>query len=160
MGSLSGKGYSDVLLLVAALVIFGGILLLHGRELNAFAVGEDNAKSVGVNVRRVKLTVLICVSALVGAAVSVGGTIAFIGLVTPHMTRMVVGPNHRRLMPACFFSGGIFLMLCDLAARTVLSPRELPIGVVSSLIGAVLFVYIFFNSRGGVKKIRLGRRKS
>ncbi|MDR0917593.1 MAG: iron ABC transporter permease [Oscillospiraceae bacterium] len=149
MGSMSGKRYSDVLLLLVSLLIFGGILLAHGRELNAFAVGEDNARSVGVNVRRVKLTVLICVSALVGVAVSVGGTIAFVGLVTPHMTRMVVGPNHRKLMPASCVAGAAFLMLSDLASRTVLSPRELPIGVVTSLVGAVLFVYIFYKSRKG-----------
>jgi iron complex transport system permease protein len=149
MGSLSGVRYADVLLLLGALVVFGGALLLRARELNAFAIGEDNARAVGVNVRRVKLTILICVSALIGIAVSVGGTIAFVGLVAPHMIRMITGPNHRRLMPATLFGGASFLMVCDLISRVLLRPLELPIGVVTSFIGAILFVYIFYASRTG-----------
>jgi iron complex transport system permease protein len=147
MGSLSGKGRGDVLLMLFAFAVFGGVLFSLSRELNAFAVGEDNARAVGVNVRRVKLAVLICVSALIGISVSVAGTVAFVGLVTPHMVRMVTGPNHRRLMPASAIAGASFLMLCDLISRTVLNPRELPIGVVTSLIGAVVFIYIFYAAR-------------
>jgi iron complex transport system permease protein len=147
LGSLSGSTYQYVLMLTAVLAAFGGILLALGRELDAFAIGEDNARHIGVNVKRVKLLVLICVAALIGACVSVGGTIAFVGLVTPHMVRMLTGPSHRRLMPASLFGGAVFLMVSDLVARTILSPRELPIGVVTSLVGAVLFVRIFFMSR-------------
>ena len=80
---------------------------------------------------------------------SVSGTIGFVGLVTPHIMRLVFGPNHRRLLPATIYGGAIFLMLSDLAARTILSPRELPIGVVTSLIGSVVFIYIFFSARRG-----------
>lgn len=149
MGSLSGKSYTDVLILLVALLAGAPVLLCLGRELNAFSIGEDNARSVGVNVRRVKLTVLIAVSALIGVCVSVGGTIGFVGLVIPHMTRMLTGPNHRRLLPACLFFGAIFLMLTDLLSRTILSPLELPIGVVTSLIGSVTFVYIFWRTRRG-----------
>jgi iron complex transport system permease protein len=147
LGSLSGSTYQHVAMLTAVLAVFGTILLALRRELNAFAIGEDNARHIGVNVKRVKLLVLICVSALIGACVSIGGTIAFVGLVTPHMVRMLTGPSHSRLMPASLFSGAVFLMASDLVARTVLSPRELPIGVVTSLVGAVLFVRIFFISR-------------
>ena len=149
MGSLSGKSYVHVLVLLGALAVFGGVLFGCARELNAFAVGEDNARHIGVNVRRVKLTVMIAVSALIGVCVSVGGTIGFVGLVTPHMVRLLVGPNHRRLLPASAFGGAIFLMLCDLLARTLFDPRELPVGVVTSLIGAVLFVVIFVRTRRG-----------
>ena len=147
MGSLAGSSYPNALVLLAALVICGGVILVHARELNAFAIGEDNARSVGVNVRRVRLTVLIAVSALTGVCVSIGGSIAFVGLVTPHVVRMVTGPNHRRLLPASLFGGAIFLMLCDLTARVLLNPVQLPIGVVTSLIGAVVFVVIFWRSR-------------
>ena len=101
MGSLQGKNYTDAAVLGGALVLFGGVILLHARELNAFAVGEDNARHIGVNVRRVRLTLLIAVSGLIGVCVSIGGTIGFVGLVTPHMVRMIAGPNHRRLLPAC-----------------------------------------------------------
>ncbi len=149
MGSLQGGGYRNAAILAGALLLFGGAILLHCRELNAFAVGEDNARTIGVDVRRVKLRVLICVSVLIGVSVSVSGTIGFVGLVTPHIMRLVFGPNHRRLLPATIYGGAIFLMLSDLAARTILSPRELPIGVVTSLIGSVVFIYIFFSARRG-----------
>lgn len=149
MGSLQGGGYRNAAMLAAALLIFGGAILFHCRELNAFAVGEDNARTIGVNVRGVKLRVLVCVSVLIGVSVSVSGTIGFVGLVTPHIMRLIFGPNHRRLLPASLYGGAAFLMLSDLAARTILSPRELPIGVVTSLIGSVVFIYIFFSARRG-----------
>ena len=151
MGSLAGRGYVHVLVLLGALVVFGGVLFGCARELNAFAVGEDNARHIGVNVRRVKLTVMIAVSALIGVCVSVGGTIGFVGLVTPHMVRLITGPNHRRLLPASAFGGAIFLMLCDLLARTLFDPRELPVGVVTSFIGSILFVVIFIRTRRSEK---------
>ena len=147
MGSLSGSGFSDALALTIALAVCGGVIVSRARELNAFAVGEDNARHIGVNVERVKLVIMITVSALIGVCVSIGGTIGFVGLVTPHMIRMISGPNHKRLLPACVFGGASFLMLADLAARIVLNPLELPIGVVTSFIGALLFIYIFYTSR-------------
>ena len=146
MGSFQGSTYGNAALLAAALAVCGTILCLHARELNAFAIGEDNARNIGVNVRRAKLTVLVAVSVLIGVCVSVGGTIGFVGLVTPHMVRMLSGPNHKRLLPASMLSGATFLLLADLAARTVLRPRELPIGVVTSLIGAVVFIFIFYQT--------------
>jgi iron complex transport system permease protein len=148
LGSLSGSTYQHVAMLAVVLALFGGALLSLRRELNAFALGEENARHIGVDVRHVKLLVLVCVSALIGTCVSVSGPIAFVGLVTPHMARLLTGPNHSRLIPASLFGGAVFLMLSDLVARTVLSPRELPIGVVTSLVGAVLFVRIFFATRG------------
>ena len=117
---------------------------------SAFAIGEENARHVGIDVKRVRVTLLIAVSALIGVCVSIGGTIAFVGLVIPHMTRMITGPNHRRLLPACVFLGAIFLMLADLVSRVMLRPLELPIGVVTSIIGSVTFVYIFYST----KKVR------
>ncbi len=147
MGSLSGSNMAQAKILGAALALCGGILLGCARELNAFAIGEDNARHVGVNVKRVKLTVLIMVSVLIGVCVSIGGTISFVGLVTPHMTRMMVGPNHKRLLPASLFSGAVFLLLADLTARTIISPMELSIGVVTSMVGAAAFVAIFYRTR-------------
>lgn len=149
LGSLAGSDMTQAGLLAAALLLFGGVLLAQSRELNAFALGEENAQHVGVNVRGVKLRVLICVSALIGVCVSIGGGIGFVGLLTPHMARMLAGPNHRRLLPASLFMGSMFLLLADLVARTLLSPIELPIGVVTSLAGSVVFVIIFYRSRKG-----------
>lgn len=148
MGSLSGSGYRDALFLTGALALFGTAILRYANELNAFALGEDNARSIGVDVRIVKRAVLISVSALIGICVSIGGTIGFVGLVIPHMMRMLTGPDHRRLLPASMFAGGCFLMLADLLSRVVLRPLELPIGVITSFVGSIAFVYIFFKARG------------
>ena len=147
MGSLQGSTYTEALMLLSMLVITGTVILSKAEELNAFAIGEDNARSIGIDVRKTRLTILIAVSALIGTCVSIGGSIGFVGLVVPHMTRMIVGPNHKRLLPATLFSGAVFLMLMDLISRTILRPRELPIGAVTSLIGAVLFVFIFAGTR-------------
>lgn len=147
LGSFSGVNYDQAKLLFIALVICGGILIRFASELNAFAISEDNARHIGVNVKRVKLIVLITVSVLIGVCVSISGTISFVGLVMPHIARMLVGPNHKRLLPASLFSGAIFLLLADLTARTILSPIELSIGVVTSLVGAVAFVIIFYRTR-------------
>ena len=147
LGSLQNSSYSSALLLLIAAVLCGAVLMCRADELNAFAVGEDNARNIGVNVRAVKLTVLICVSVLIGVCVSVSGTIGFVGLVTPHILRNITGPNHRRLLPASAFGGAVFLLLADLLARTILSPQELPIGVLTSFTGSIVFVYIFYRSR-------------
>ena len=147
MGSFSGVNGDQAGILGLALLLCGGILIRFSPELNAFAIGEDNARHVGIPVRRVKLIILITVSVLIGVCVSISGTVSFVGLIMPHMARMLVGPNHRRLLPASLFSGAIFLLLADLTARTLLSPIELPIGVVTSLVGAVAFVIIFYQTR-------------
>ena len=147
MGSLSGSTYQNAAVLAGALLICGTVILLHAQILNAFAVGEDNARQIGVDVKRAKLVLLIMVSMLIGVCVSIGGTIGFVGLVTPHMARMLVGPNHKRLLPAAMFGGAVFLMQADLIARILLNPLELPIGVVTSFVGAIVFVVIFYQSR-------------
>lgn len=147
MGSLSGTNFNHACILAIAVLVCGAIILRYARELNAFAIGEDNARHIGVNVKKVKLVILITVSVLIGVCVSISGTIGFVGLVMPHMARMVAGPNHKRLLPSAMFSGAIFLLLADLVARTLLSPIELSIGVVTSLVGAVAFIVIFYRTR-------------
>ena len=147
LGSFSGVNYGQAKLLALALALCGGVILRYSHELNAFAVGEDNARHVGVNVKRVKLVILVTISVLIGVCVSISGTVSFVGLVMPHIARMLVGPNHKRLLPASLFAGAIFLLLADLAARTLFSPIELSIGVVTSLVGAVAFVIIFYRTR-------------
>ena len=147
MGSLQNSSYLNAAIAAVPLAVCGAILFRRADELNAFSVGEDNARNIGVNVRRVKLTVLICISVIIGACVSLSGTIGFVGLVTPHILRGILGPNHRRLLPACTFGGTVFLLLADLICRTVLSPRELPIGIITSFVGAIVFVFIFYKQR-------------
>ena len=147
MGSFSGVNYPQVRVMAIALLLCGGVLIRFSPELNAFAIGEENARHIGVSVKKVKLIILITVSVLIGVCVSIAGTVSFVGLIMPHIARMLVGPNHRRLLPASLFSGAIFLLLADLTARTLLRPVELPIGVVTSIVGAVAFVIIFFRTR-------------
>lgn len=147
MGSLSGAGYEDAAVLLGALLLFGTVLMRRSTELDAFALGEEEARHVGVSVRRVRLMVMVCVSAIIGVCVSIGGSIGFVGLVVPHGVRLLTGPSHRRLLPASLLSGAIFLMLADLLSRTVVSPVELPVGVVTSLVGSVVFVTLFFRRR-------------
>ena len=145
MGSLAGSSYQNALVLFVMLAICGAILTRLAEELNAFAIGEENAMNVGVDVKRVRLVILITVSLLIGTCVSIGGTIGFVGLVTPHIIRLITGPNHKRLLPASMFGGAAFLTCADLVARTVAPPLELPIGVVTSFVGAILFVCIYYK---------------
>lgn len=147
MGSLAGSSYQNALALFFVLLVSGAVILKNAAELNAFAIGEDHARHIGVDTTRVRRRLLVAVSVLIGVTVSLGGTIAFVGLVIPHMTRLLTGPNHRRLLPATLFFGPIFLLLCDLAGRVALRPIELPIGVVTSFVGSIAFVYLFARAR-------------
>ena len=143
MGSLANTNYVNVLTILFAFVACSAVLFCCSSELNAFAIGEENARHIGVNVKKVKLIVLVSVSALIGVCVSVGGTIGFVGLIIPHMVRKLFGPNHKKLLPATVFCGGIFLLYADLISRVLLRPLELPVGVVTSIVGTVVFIFIF-----------------
>lgn len=147
MGNLASASYENALALLCTLILCGGVLLFQARALNAMSMGEEYALHLGVAVRRVKLTVMICVSAMIGMSVAVGGGIGFVGLVTPHMVRLVFGANHRRTLPACLYGGAIFLLLADLVSRTLLAPAVLPVGVVTSIIGAAAFLVIFLRTK-------------
>lgn len=147
LGSLSGNSYFSVLLMFISLVIFGGILIYRSTELDALSLGEENAMNIGVDVKRVKLEILISVSILIGICVSFSGTIGFVGLVVPHILRRIFGPGHRKLLISSIFGGSIFLMLMDLVSRTILSPIEIPVGVITSFIGSIIFIYTFYKMR-------------
>ncbi len=148
MGSFSGRGWPHVRLMLPFFIAGSIVLMCLTWELNAFSLGEEQARYIGVNTKKTKLIILIVVSVLVGISVAVSGTIGFVGLVVPHITRLLTGPDYKKLLPLSMFFGASFLMLTDLLSRTVLSPAELPIGVVTSFIGAVLFIYIFYNQSG------------
>lgn len=145
MGSVAMRGWKYTMMMLPFFLIGVIMLLFNARELNAFAFGESAAMHIGVDVLKRKVMILTGASLLTGAAVSVSGTIGFVGLVVPHMVRLVCGPNHRLLLPLSLLYGGAFLVLTDLLARTIISPRELPIGVITSLIGAPLFALLFFR---------------
>lgn len=147
MGSVSMRGWPYVKM-VWPFILTGVLLVwLNRRELNAMLFGEERAKHLGVNVKRSKWMILIGGAMLTGAAVSVSGTIAFVGLVVPHMTRMLFGTDHRHLLPLSIINGATLLVICDLVSRTIIAPTELPIGIITSFIGAPVFAYIFFKQR-------------
>ncbi|OXS76905.1 ABC transporter permease [Lysinibacillus sp. KCTC 33748] len=149
LGSVSMRGWPYVQMIIPFVIIGSIMLWTQRRELNVLLYGEERAKHLGVNVKRSKYIILVGGSMLTGAAVAVSGTIGFVGLVVPHMTRMVWGSDHRHLLPLSFLNGATLLIICDLIARTIIMPRELPIGVITAFIGAPVFSYIFYKQRRG-----------
>nr|WP_198943468.1 iron chelate uptake ABC transporter family permease subunit [Actinokineospora bangkokensis] len=147
LGSLSGASWSQVGVGAVALVVALVVCLGHGRTLDAFAFGEDAAAALGVRVARTRV-VLLCVTALLTAVlVSSSGAIGFVGLVLPHAARALVGSGHSRLLPAAALAGAVFLVWVDTLARTVLDPQEVPVGVLTSLIGVPAFVLVLYRTR-------------
>jgi iron complex transport system permease protein len=142
MGSLSTQSY--VLVLIAAVYSLAGLawLVRHAQDLNLLATGEESALWLGVDVERTRRAVFMAASLLVGAAVSMSGMIGFVGLIVPHLLRLLLGPDHRLLLPAAFLGGGVFLVWADTLARTVLGPAELPVGVITALAGGPFFIYL------------------
>ncbi len=134
----------DATIYVVTAIVIGGFFLLYlfSRSLNLISLGEEDAMILGVEVGRVKVGVYLTASLITGAVVSVSGPIAYIGLICPHLGRMMFGSDNRILFPAVFVFGAIFTLLADTVARTVLSPAELPVGVITAIIGAPLFIYL------------------
>lgn len=147
LGSVSMRGWTYIGIILPFFILGSVILIMNTRELNAMTFGEDRAKHLGVNVQKRKLTILIAGSILTGAAVAVSGTIGFVGLVIPHFIRQLIGPDHKHLLPLSLIVGGGFLILADLVARTIIAPSELPIGVITAIIGAPAFAFILLQRR-------------
>lgn len=147
MGGLDGADGLRVGLLA---VVASGIVLMLLRQrqaLNALLLGESEARHLGVDVQRLQRTVILCVALGMGVSVAAAGTIAFIGLVVPHMVRMLVGPDHRYVLPLSGFAGAILLVLSDTFARSVIAPTELPVGLVTAFIGAPVFISLLRQRR-------------
>ncbi|TCN22322.1 FecCD family ABC transporter permease [Mesobacillus foraminis] len=147
MGSVSMRGWDYIKIIFPFFLIGALLLLLNGRELNAMSFGEERAQHIGVNVQKRKMLILVAGSILTGGAVAVSGTIGFVGLVIPHLTRLLWGPDHRHLLPLSILTGAGFLILADLLARTIISPTELPIGVITAIVGAPVFAVILMKNR-------------
>ncbi|REK80693.1 iron ABC transporter permease [Rhodococcus erythropolis] len=147
LGSLGGADWLDVALCAAVVAVGLAVCLTHSRALDAFAFGEDAASSLGVNVWRVRVTLLLATALMTAVIVSVAGAIGFVGLVLPHAARALVGSNHRRLLPASALIGSIFLVWVDAVARTAIAPQELPAGVVTALVGVPAFAVILWRRK-------------
>ncbi|MBB4821739.1 iron complex transport system permease protein [Pseudomonas alcaligenes] len=147
LGSLNGASYArlwPLLLITGAVALW---LPRRAKALNALLLGESEARHLGFEVEKLKRELVLCTALGVGAAVAAAGLIGFIGLVVPHLVRLVAGPDHRVLLPASALAGASLLLFADLAARLVLAPAEMPIGIVTALIGAPFFLYLLLRGR-------------
>lgn len=151
LGDVSGVGPRQIVL--ATPLLMGSVVAawMWGRSLDVLLSGEDEAASLGVDVASVRLWVVVWTAILAGAAVAIGGTVGFVGLIVPHALRPFVGSQHRRLIPAAALLGGIFLAACDVLARSLPSRSEIPLGVVTGLIGAPLFMILLLKMRHQVR---------
>jgi iron complex transport system permease protein len=148
MGSFSGRGWPDVEIALVA-VPFMIAPLFFAREMDILLQGEKRALELGVEVERTKRVLLVTAGVLTAIAVSVSGIIGFVGLVVPHIVRLLVGPGHRSLLPVSLLLGASMMGIADLLSRTVIAPNEIPVGVVTTFVGAPLFVYLLRRGRKG-----------
>jgi iron complex transport system permease protein len=147
MGGLREASWTQVLVTLPFVAIGSVMIAFFARDLNLMSIGEDHASSLGVDTQRVVLVLMVATSLTVGAAVSVSGVIGFVGLIIPHMIRLMVGPDHRILMPASILAGASFLMITDALARVVVAPGELPVGIITAILGAPFFLYLLRRRR-------------
>ena len=145
MGGLAVVGYREVLWATPWVILGVGALFVKRRELDQLATGEELAVSRGVDLGRLRWSVVAVVSLIVGALVAVTGPIGFVGLIVPHWVRRGVGHTHARVLPWAFLTGGAFLALCDLLARRILAPADLPVGVLTAIVGGPFFLWLLLR---------------
>ena len=142
MGSLANSSWNDIKMMLPYFVVGIIPIFLYLHDLNIILLGEENAQYLGVDVEKVKIILIICATLITASVVSVSGSIGFIGLIIPHITRLLVGPDHRKLIPFSIIIGGLFMVVCDDLARVLLSPLEIPVGIITSLAGGPYFIYL------------------
>ena len=149
MGGFSYVEWKDVWAVLPLICLGIAAAYSFARDLNILSLGEETAQYLGVEVEKVKKTLLISGSLITAAAVSISGLIGFIGLIIPHITRILIGPDHRILLPASTIVGAMFLVICDAIARVIVSPAELPVGVITALSGGPFFIYLLRKKKEG-----------
>ncbi|MTI68919.1 MAG: iron ABC transporter permease [Firmicutes bacterium] len=147
MGSFNGANWNQIILITIPVLIGLIVILSFSKEMNAFVLGEENAQSLGVNIELMKKTILVISSFLAACAVSVSGIIGFVGLIVPHLFRLIFGSNHKILLPVSVLGGAIFLLICDTLARTILDGIEIPVGIITSIFGGPFFLYLLKRSK-------------
>lgn len=147
LGGLDNRTWSHFLLAVPCVVVGTAVSLAYTRDLDLLLTGDETANSLGVEVEHVKRVLLTSAALLTGTAVAVSGVVGFVGLIVPHMVRLLIGPAHRRLIPASALTGATFLVLADLLARTLLRPEEIRLGIVTAAFGAPFFLYLLLKHR-------------
>jgi iron complex transport system permease protein len=147
LGGLEGRTWDHLALGAPPIAAAAVVVAAHARELDALMLGELGAQSVGIDVPRVRLRLVVASGVLVGAAIAVAGPIGFVGLLVPHVIRLAIGPAHRALLPLSFLGGGVFLVIADVVARTLLVGTEIPVGVVTATVGAPVFLALLVRRR-------------
>lgn len=147
MGGLDNRGWAHVQLALPPIAAGSLVLLAFGRDLNVLVLGDEGARALGVRVERTRLALLASAALIAAVAVSISGTIAFVGLMVPHIMRLLVGPDHRVLLPASALGGAIFLVLADTVARLLIQPAELRVGIVTAFVGAPFFLFLLRRER-------------
>ena len=147
MGSFASASWTDVSVVAPVVAAGIAVVLYFCRDLNLLLAGSETARSLGVEVERVKKILLLATTLMVAFCVATCGVIGFVGLVVPHCLRLIVGPDNRRVVPCAIFAGGLFLLLCDTLSRTLLMPSELPVGSLTALVGAPLFIYLLYRNK-------------
>jgi iron complex transport system permease protein len=151
LGALWNSNWNHVLILAPFFVLAAIVIYAFARDLNLMLLGDESAAHLGSDVNRVKMILLAVSSLLAAAAVSVTGIIGFVGLVIPHIMRLIVGPDHRVLIPASALVGAMFLVLADTFSRMIIQPTEMPVGIITALIGAPFFVYLLMRQKKALK---------
>lgn len=146
MGSLSAIKMTQVEVIYIPILLTLAVFIFFARDLNVLLLGEDSATSMGIDVNLLRKILLFTASVATAFSVSVSGIIGFVGLIVPHAMRLIVGPNHKYLIPATILSGGVFLIVSDTIARTIIAPSQLPLGVVTAIIGAPYFIFLLYRS--------------
>ena len=147
VGSLEGRGWDYFALAAGPIAVSAALMLLYARDLNLLALGEESAQALGVDVPRLRLVLLALASLLTASAVSIAGPISFVGLVVPHILRLIIGPDHRVLLPASLLGGAAFLVFADGLARSLLAPEQLQVGIVTALAGGPFFLMLLWRHR-------------
>lgn len=147
MGGLEGSSWQRVLPPLPIVIILTIALILSAQALNLLSLGEEHAHSLGLPVEKLKLILLILSATLTALAVAIAGPIAFVGLMVPHAVRLLAGPNHRSLLPLSALAGAVFLLVCDILARTLIAPAEIKTGIITSLIGGPYFIFLVLRHR-------------
>ncbi|WIV13874.1 iron chelate uptake ABC transporter family permease subunit [Proteiniborus sp. MB09-C3] len=150
LGSFSGKGWEHLASVSIPMILSMIIINFFSRELNIMLLGEESAQNLGINVEKTKIIILIICSFIISIAVSVSGIIGFVGLIIPHIVRLIVGPDHRILIPTSMLVGGIFMIFADTLARTIISPTEIPVGIITALFGGPFFIYLLRKSKKSI----------
>jgi iron complex transport system permease protein len=148
MGSLDVAGYAPIVAALVPMTIAGVGFATLPRVLDLISMGQEAAEARGVNVERAERIALISASMSTGAAVSLGGPVLFVGIIVPHLVRLIVGADHRLVLPASAFFGASFLVVCDLIARTIFAPVELPVGIITAMVGGPFFLWLLFRRVG------------